>query len=205
MKKYIVLIIIPLFLFACKKKSTVHITARNAVTGKPYAGLAYNIERSVSGSFENHYKTVASGVLDENGEAVITKRFSKNWSHDLSLEHPENTCYSKKDDYYFSGGENVEANFEFAECAHLKININNVNCQDTNDLMQFRSRYPYNDWEGWSTERYGCYNYSLPYYMSVTEGYRIYQVKVTRNNITVSHYDTVHLEAGEYKTYDLNY
>ena len=205
MRKYVILLFAILLLISCKKKSTVHITAKNAVTGNPYPGLHYDIVRSKTGMFESHYKIVASGALDENGEAFITKRFSKNWSHQIRLKSPDNNCYHGNKNYGFSGGENIEADFKFAECAYLKLNINNVNCQDSNDLMQFRSRYPYSNWEGWSTERYGCYYFSLSYYMSVTAGYRIYEVKVTRNNTTVLHYDTVYLEAGEYTIYDLDY
>src|SRR5699024_9583799 len=50
---------------------------------------------------------------------------------------PKNTCYSKKDDYYFSGGENVEANFEYAECGYLKLSVHNVNCQGSGDTITF--------------------------------------------------------------------
>lgn len=135
MRKYFVLIIIPFLFLACKKKSTIHITAKNAVTGKPYPGLEYAIVRSRTGVFENHYKTEASGTLNENGEAYITKFFSKNWSHEIQLETPSNVCYGGSSDIYFSGGENVESNFEFAECGYLKIESHNVNCQGASDTF----------------------------------------------------------------------
>ncbi len=197
MKKYIVLIIIPLFLFACKKKSTVHITAKNAVTGKPYAGLTYNIERSVSGSFENHYKTVASGTLDENGEAVITKRFSKNWSHEVSIGSPDNTCYSNKNSFYFSGGENINCDFEFAECAYMQQNIQNVNCDGPNDIFVIRDRYTYTEWTKWSIDLEGCFSNVGGGYSEVPAGTRYFEWKVTRPSGVTTGVDTVVLSPGQ--------
>ncbi len=206
MKRILVFILLSLLIVACKKKSTVHITARNAVTGEPYAGLSYNIERSVSGSFENHYKTVASGVLDENGEAVITKRFSKNWSHEVSIGSPDNTCYSNNNSFYFSGGENIDCDFKFAECAYMKLKIENVNCQGANDkiiLYQGNQVGSFNYSQPW--EHDGCALWESNGYSDIPMGEQYYKWEVTRNNVTTTYYDTLYLNAGEYKTYDINY
>lgn len=200
------LILIPLFLFSCKKKSTVHITARNAVTGEPYAGLTYNIERSVSGSFKNHYKTVASGTLDENGEAYITKRFSKNWSHEVSIGSPDNTCYSNNNSFYFSGGENINCDFKFAECAYLKLRIQNVNCQGITDSMRFRSKYLYDHkWQGWSTYRTSCYDFLSPEYFEVSQGTRMYEWEVNRNGNKTTYSDSITLNKGGSATFLMEY
>lgn len=204
MKKIFLFLFVTLAFIACKKKSTIHITAKNAVTGKPYPGLKYSVLRSKTGIFESHYKVVAEGTLDENGEAYITKRFSKNWSHDLSLEPPKNTCYSKKDDYYFSGGENVEANFEYAECGYMKRNITDTNCQG-NDYMVLYSDNQVHSLGNTPWEFYNCDGFTASHYSTIPEGYYYYKWVVTRNNVTNTYYDTIYLGAGEYKTYTINY
>lgn len=159
MRKYFVLIAIPLLLLACKKEQTIHITATNAVTGAPYPGLHYTVTRQITGMFEEKSKTVASGTLNENGEVYITKRLNKNASYHIGIEDPGNICYSNQTSFTFADGDNFEANFEFAECAYLKLNVHNINCQGAGDSMRFRSKYSYTDWEGWSSYRLGCYSY----------------------------------------------
>ena len=138
MKKLMILFVIGVFLVSCKKERNFHISAKNAVTGEPYAGLSYEIQRSWSGSFENKYKSVGSGVLDANGEAFFTKRLHDNSSYSISVAPPPNTCYISDSDLHAGGDKNFKAEFEFAECAYLKLNIHNINCIDANDYMEYR-------------------------------------------------------------------
>src|SRR5690554_8130103 len=97
MRKIIFIIFISMFLLSCKKERTFHITAKNAATGKPYSGLEYQVIRSWSGAFENHYKSVGSGFLNENGEVYFTKRLNKNSSYSISIQEPPNTCYRSEE------------------------------------------------------------------------------------------------------------
>jgi hypothetical protein len=137
MKKLILLLIISFLLTSCKKERTFHITAKNAVTGTPYPGLTYEIQRSWSGAFENKYKSVGSGVLDANGEAYFTKRLHENSSYSISVAPPPNTCYMTDSDLHAGGETNFDAAFEFAECAYLTISVNNINCQGLSDNIIF--------------------------------------------------------------------
>lgn len=196
MKKLFLILIIGTLFFSCKKERTFHITAKNAVTGEPYPGLSYNIERSWSGSFENKYKTVGSGVLDENGEVYFTKRLHKNSSYSISVAAPSNTCYMNSSDLHAGGEKNFKAEFEFAECAYLKLKIENVNCQGSEDTMRFRSKYSFTDWEGWAGERMGCYSYETPYPFEVSEGWRIYEWEVNRNGVITTYLDSIYLNKG---------
>jgi len=206
MKKLFLILIIGTLFFSCKKERTFHITAKNAVTGEPYPGLSYNIERSWSGSFENKYKTVGSGVLDENGEVYFTKRLHKNSSYSISVAAPSNTCYMNSSDLHAGGEKNFKAEFEFAECAYLKLNIHNINCQSPTDSMRFRSKYDYeNQWQGWTTYRKGCYDFDSPDYFKVSQGTRMYEWEVIRNGNKTTHSGSVLLNKGAYETFEINY
>ena len=196
MRKLFLILIIGVLFISCKKERTFHITAKNAATGAPYPGLYYEVVCEWKGPFENKYKTVGSGQLDANGEVYFTKRLDKNSSYSITVEEPDNTCYNK-DVYLYPGGEtNFEAAFEFAECAYLKLNINNVNCQGAEDTMRFRTRYSYSDWEGWSGARIGCYSYQTPYPFEVPSGWRIYEWEVNRNGVISTYVDSIYLNEG---------
>ncbi len=157
--KYLPIILL-LLLLSCKKERTFHITARNAVTGAPYPGLIYEVMRSWSGPFENKYKSVGSGTLDENGETYFTKRLDKNSSYSISVAPPENTCYTNSSTLSPQGQKNFDADFEFTECAYLTISVNNINCQGPSDKIIFdmQPKYIENYDLISSTEKTGCYS-----------------------------------------------
>jgi len=194
--KYLFIISLLLFV-SCKKERTFHITAKNAATGEPYPGLSFEIQRSWSGAFENHYKSVGSGFLNENGEVYFTKRLHKNSSYSISVAPPPNTCYISDTDLHPGGETNFKAEFEFAECAYMKLRIHNVNCEGNTDTMRFRSKYSYDTkWQGWATNRIGCYNFDSPYPFEVAEGWRIYEWQVKRSGIISTYIDSIYLDKG---------
>src|SRR5690554_5101599 len=204
--KYL-LIISLLLLVSCKKERTFPITAKNAVTGEPYPGLSYNIERSWSGSFENKYKTVGSGELDENGEVYFSKRLPKNSSYSISVGSPENTCYFNSGSLSPGGEKNFKAEFEFAECAYLKFRYQNINYQGPNDHMKVKR---YTNLDGYSgflidAEYDGCNDYTMPNFTEVPMGQWIFEWEVTKNNVTTNFSDTIFLNANEQKYYEFNY
>jgi len=208
MKKIIFILLISLFFFSCKKKQTIHITAKNAATGEPYPGLTYyvvtykNVLKPYGGTKS---KTVATGTLDENGEAYVTERLSKNNGHGVRVVEPENSCYNKNIQLYFSDETNFKAEFEFAECAYLKQNITNINCIDVNDYMVLYSDNQIHSLGNIPWEFYGCDGYIQSHYSSVPEGEYFYKWEVTRNNITNVFYDTIYLSKGEYRIHEINY
>src|SRR5690554_3523037 len=93
MKKIILLFIIGMVFFSCKKKQTIHITAKNAATGEPYSGLTYyvvthkNVLKPYGGKKP---KKVVTGKLEKNGEAIFKKRLSKNNENVVRVEELKN-------------------------------------------------------------------------------------------------------------------
>lgn len=205
MKKSLLLFLVILLCFSCKKERTIHITAKNVVTGAPYAGLRYTVVKEHTAMFEEKYKTVASGTLNENGEAYITKRLNKNDAYTIRVEEPPNCCYNKNISLHFGGEEHFEAPFEFAECAYLKLSIHNVNCQGGDKMVLYQGNQvgSFNFSEPW--EHDGCALWESNGYSNIPMGEQYYKWEVTRNNITNTYYDTIYLSAGEYKTYEINY
>lgn len=202
--------IIGVLLISCKKKQSIHITAKNVVTGEPYGGLHYTVTRVKTGMFESHYKTVASGTLNQEGEAYVTKRLTKEASYDVGIEDPGNICYVNQASFTFADGDDFEANFEFAECGYLKLSINNTSCvNDSDKISVYRKLLSIPNHETWSaTHPYiqqGCEQTISPSYFSVIMGKYHFWWKVTKNNVTNTYNDTIYIQAGEYKTYTINY
>ena len=191
---------------SCGKKRSIHITATNGATGEPYAGLQYFVVSSTTTG--EKYKTEKSGFLNENGEATEIVREKQYRTYAVRVVEPENSCYNKEITMYFGGANDKNGHFDFvfAECAYLKLNINNINCQGGGDIMKFRSKYSYTDWEGWSTDRLGCYSVISPYPFEVPAGWRVYEWRVNRNGVITDHLDSIYLNPGiDNGTFDMEY
>jgi len=194
-----------LFLFSCKKERTIHITAKNAVTGAPYAGLAYYVVQEKTGGYGGEkFKTVASGTLDANGEAYFTKKLTKDYSYAVRVEQPANTCYNKQITYYFGDEGVFEAPFEFAECATLQRKVKNVSCINSDDKIEI---YIDNSVHSLSNAPWvlnGCADYiTVPTQVPVGN-YTLHWI-VTKNGVSNDYYDSFDLSANEYKLYEINY
>jgi len=205
--RILIIILLGILMVSCGKKRSIHITALNAATGQPYAGLEYTVGSSVTGNNGEKSRKEATGFLDENGEAGVTIRVKSNRTYYVHVKEPSNTCYNKMITMYFDSpsDEDGHFNFEFAPCAYLKLNINNVNCQGITDIMNFKSRYSYSDWEGASTDRLGCYSFNSPDFVQVPAGWRIYQWTVNRNGVITTDIDSIFLNVGGNGTFNLNY
>ena len=199
------LFLIGILLLSCKKERTIHITAKNAVTGQPYPGLTYYVVQEITAGDGEKTKTVATGTLDANGEAHLTKKLPKAYSYAIRVEQPANTCYNKQITFYFGTEETFNCNFEFAECAYLKQNITNINCQGSGDYMILYTKNQVNSLGVTGWEFLGCNGYTGDHFSSVPIGNYYFEWNVTRNSITNTYYDTIYLSPGEYKTYDINY
>ncbi len=79
MRLMVILFLGLLALSSCGKKRTIVITAKNAVTGQPYAGLQYYFVSSRTGGDGEKYKTEKSGVLNANGEATENHSTEKSY------------------------------------------------------------------------------------------------------------------------------
>jgi hypothetical protein len=197
-----------LLLSSCGKERTIVITATNAVTGERYPGLEYSVVSSRVGAVNGEgTKTVASGVLNANGEAVVELHEKRNRRYAVRVVEPANTCYNKQINMFFDSpfDENGHFNFEFAECAFLMQNITNVNCQGSNDYMILSTANQVNSLGATGWEFFGCNGYVGDHFSSVPIGNYFFKWEVTRNSTTTTFYDTITLSPGEYRTYDINY
>jgi len=203
--KYLFIISLLLFV-SCKKERTFHITAKNAATGEPYPGLSFEIQRSWSGAFENHYKSVGSGFLDENGEVYFTKRLHKNSSYSISVAPPPNTCYISDTNLHPGDETNFKAEFEFAECAYRTLRINNINCLGANDLFDLNMEllYDRNYTAFGFSEKPGCYSNEFSN-EKVPSGKWFVEWWVTRSGITDYFTDTIELVENGLFLYEINY
>jgi len=192
-----------LFLFSCGKKRSIVITAKNPVTGQPYAGLSYYVVSSRG----NGSRTEASGVLNENGEAAVTLRI-KDRSYNVRVVAPENTCYNKNItlSYNYPYDNNHVFSFEFAECAYLTLAVNNVDCQGSADriLFDLQPTYIENYTNIIPVEKFGCYNNTfiesqIPY------GPWSATWEVTKNGITTFHDSLFFIGQNEHYTFTINY
>jgi hypothetical protein len=194
-------------LASCSKERSLHISAKNADTGAPYPGLTYYVVEEKTGNQGEEFTTVATGQLDSNGEKMVAVKIKKNRSYTIRVAEPPNWCYNKKVSYSYAIQDDSSPHFvfEFAECAYLKLNINNVNCQGTTDTMNFRSRYSYSNWEGWSTDRTGCYIFNAADFIQVPQGWRIYNWMVKRGGVQTEFTDSVYLSSGAQVVFNMNY
>lgn len=204
MKPIFYLFFIALLLPSCGKKATIHITAKNAVTGTPYSGLTYYLVRSTSGGSGEKTKTIATGTLNENGEIVLTESLSRSSTYAVRVEPPGNTCYNKQITFYLGTEDKFECPFEFAECAYLKLQVHNVNCIDSNDEIKFRRLWLSTNESNNFVIQTGCFQFDGNYF-SLPMGQYKYEWIVTKNGITTVHDSIFTLSANQYFDFAINY
>ena len=203
-----------LILFAvvsCGKKQEIRISAINPANGEPWPGLHYSITQQKTGAFSEKEKVIAEGFLDANGKAVEEVRM-KNASYEVNIENPGNICYLNNASYTFSKNDgNYDLVFEMASCAYLKLKFENINCEGPGDnfKLYYLGRLVGGQGSGivgaLAKEGNGCYFYESSEYSDIPMGEIYYKWEVTRSGGTNIFYDTITLNAGEYKTYEINY
>jgi hypothetical protein len=199
-------ILLIFLLISCGKERHIHITAKNALTGQPYAGLEYRVASSRTAADGEKYRTEASGVLDGNGEAVVKIKQKKGRTYSIRVVEPENTCYNKEITQYFDSPYDVNGTFtfEFAPCAYLKLHVHNVNCIDSTDEIRFRRLWI----SGGETNDFliqnGCFQYDGEYF-SLPAGYYKYEWQVTKNGITNNFESSFQLTENQYYDFQLDY
>ncbi len=205
----IVMIACMLFLvISCGKHNTIKVTAKNAATGEGFADLGFRIYRirpytTPTGQIQD---LVYEGNFNNNGEAVVDLRIRKNRTYKITTISPGPMCYINNTSYTFgSNHSNFKFDFLFAPCAYLKLKIENVNCEggDLMVLYQGNQIGSFNFNQPW--EHNGCAYWESNGYSDIPMGEQYYRWEVTRNGVTQEFHDTIYLEAGEYKFYEINY
>ncbi|AEA43891.1 hypothetical protein [Fluviicola taffensis] len=207
MKKLFTFILFLFLLVSCGKKRTIVITATNGATGERYAGLQYFVVSSTTSGNGEKYKTEKSGFLNENGEASEIIREKQYRTYAVRVVEPENSCYNKEITMYFDGANDKNGHFDFvfAECAYLKQNIVNVNCERSTDIFNIRDRFTYSEWSGWSYDIMGCFSNTGGDYSKVPAGKRYFQWRAIRQSGVIEGLDSIELAPGEYGTISIHY
>ncbi len=205
--KHLFFLLIRLSLFACTKHREIKIIGRNAVTGEGYEGLQYEVVSSRTGNDGEVYRSEALGNLNANGEAFVSIKQKNSRTYSIRLFGPSNSCYSNNVIQYFDSPYDVNGTFtfEFAECAYLNLHINNINCEGPGDILNFRSKQSYTEWQSWTSDRMGCISLNSLDYFEVPAGWRIYEWKVNRNGIITNFKDSIFLSPGGYGIFNMNY
>ena len=207
MKPFLFLLVACL-LSSCGKKRTIVITATNAATGEPYAGLEYRVASSRTAANGEKYRTEASGTLNANGEAIVTIKQKTGRTYSVRVVVPTNTCFNKQITQYFDSPFDQDGTFtfEFAECAYLTLSVNNINCQGPNDRILFDLQpvyiSDYNDII--PTEKFGCYSNTF-IESQVPYGQWEATWEVTRNGITTYHDSIFYIDKNEHYNFVINY
>jgi hypothetical protein len=202
----ILLSILLLFTIACNKKRTLHIKAINAVTGEPYAGLAYGISATTTGIGGEKKVYDHKGTLDANGEAFVTLRVRGNRTYNVGCTKPPNTCYVKDINFSF-GKEDKTKNdfqFEYAECATMQRKVKNVNCFDANDKIEITIQNTVNSLLPNPWVLNGCSEYETVPTLVPIGTYNLKWV-VTKNGVSTTYNDSFVLNENDFKYHTINY
>ena len=107
---------------------------------------------------------------------------------------------------YFGGGndKNGHFDFEFAECAYLKLHVHNTNCIDSNDNIKFRRLWLSGDESNEFIEQTGCFQYDGEYFSLPAGNYK-YEWIVTKNGVANSYDSLFQLSENQSFDFYLNY
>lgn len=205
------LILMPLV--ACKKEHTVKIIAKNAVTGEPYAGLAYAVKGTRTGNNGEKLVFVHEGFLDANGRATTTFKVNENLALNVGVTTPPNVCYKSSESKEGQSGAwnpkedpNPTYQFEFAECGFLQLKVKNISCFNSNDVITFNTQ-PLN-LDGYNNinpqTKTGCYDNEF-IDSQVPYGPWIATWQVTKNGITTNHDSTFYINENQHYYFLLEY
>jgi len=145
--KLIVVVLIITSITSCKKKSSVVIQAQNLTNlsdGSHYASAHYMvIERRSGLSIDDiKSKTLVDDYLDVNGRASFEIKMKNNRTYVLGIAKPENICYTEITiEYFLDHNKNNNITFKYAPCGFYRPLYKNINCEGTDDKMQYKFYY----------------------------------------------------------------
>ena len=183
------------------KNVTVKGRVMNPVTGEGISGAEVKLYKLV-GFYDAKHKAIQSATTDASGYFELNKY---TWSSPSARCEPKDDLYKlgwTKDggqtfidnfELTVKKGKTINADFYAVPYGNLILNIQNVNCGGSGDIMYFRSKWlGYKDFEGsYSTPRTGCYSYTSPSAFQIPMGTYVYEMKVIRSGLTSYVYDTI--------------
>ena len=201
MKAIILLTAISLFVFSCKKKHTLKVSAINKITGAPASNAnVYIIEEtnkvgSMGGGTVTH--EFYNGYTNNDGLLTITKKFDNRYNYKIWLQTFDQTGSKLLYSHYFHGDSKdpvwkTGVNFEVIPMGYLKLSIHNVNCQGAGDTMRLeRVNLSVPEYDGFSPISFtGCFNYDSADSAKVPSGKWQFKWIVNRSGMSTIH-DTV--------------
>ena len=207
--KYLTYILLMLFLLSCSKEGMIKVKTINKVTGTPMPKVTIYVVEQFSNNDPN--ETVFIGETNNNGDLVIDIKFKRNGKYTITQAQVENSCWHSDKSLSLEKTKNQNVIFEFAPCAQLKLKIENVNCEGAGD--NFKLYYEGRQVGGQGDnivgaqmrDEDGCYSFESTSFSNVPMGERYYRWEVTRNGVTEEFHDTIYLEEGEQKVYEILY
>src|SRR5690554_1603352 len=203
--KYLIFIIVLFSFMSCKKKTMIKVHVENVATGAPYINqLIYIREDSQWADKPN--STVYEGYTDNNGMLFIEFKYRKDAKYSIFINLPDNYCYIHSLSYPINQEKTNDIHFRLDACAQLKLKIDNVNCQGAGDeMVLFQGNQVGNFDFNQPWEHDGCAFWVSNGYSNVPMGEQYYRWEVTRSGNTETFYDTIYLQEGEQKLYEINY
>ena len=214
MKQILLFLFAILLITSCAKKRTAVVKGRvlNPVTGEGISNAKITMYHSKLTSYDNDIKVDAQTFSASNGSFEISSKGFKAY---------ELACVLEGDYYYLRWlvngeykssfqpleGKTQDVDFHAVPYGQIILDIENINCLSSNDSMQFRRKYQFDNTfpENWSTFRLGCYTYISPEPFNLPMGYHVYETKVLRNGLTTFYYDTVYLYNNGVATAEIRY
>ena len=206
--KYLTYILLMLFLLSCSKEGMIKVKTINKVTGTPMPKVTIYVVEQFSNNDPN--ETVFIGETNNNGDLVIDIKFKRNGKYTITQAQVENSCWHSDKSLSLEKTKNQNVIFEFAPCAQLKLKIENVNCEGPGDdfklfhegsdagFLELDPNTP-------NLEGGGCFSYEGSSFSNVPMGRRFYRWEVTRSGVTETYYDTIYLQEGEQRVYEILY
>ena len=186
----------------------------NPVTGEGIEGAEVKLYKIVGG-YDSKYRAIQSATTDASGNFELDKYtwskpiarceidelYKLGWTKDGGQTFVDNFELEVKK------GKVTNADFYAVPYGNLILDIQNVNCGGSGDVMYFRKKWlGYTDFEGSdSTARTGCYSYTSPSAFQIPMGTYVYETKVIRSGITTYVYDTIVVPETGIATIDIDY
>ncbi len=215
MKAIILLTAISLFVFSCKKKHTLKVSAINKITGAPASNAnVYIIEEtnkvgSMGGGTVTH--EFYNGYTNNDGLLTITKKFDNRYNYKIWLQTFDQTGSKLLYSHYFHGDSKdpvwkTGVNFEVIPMGYLKLSIHNVNCQGAGDVLELDIEPTYDKNNGivGKFTKYGCYDNDF-IEGKVSGGVWEAVWKVTKNGNITYHDSLFHISENEHYHLIINY
>jgi hypothetical protein len=196
----VILLLMLLLFFGCKKPSEEYTTARweivNPVTNEPYVGIPVRLiladNRGSSPEYDIIWQgeTNSQGIAEYNFKAYMNTSFSYLEEANLAPLGTQGFDYSIVRRPSVGGMDKNEVNelrYEIVPYGEYVTHIKNINCQGSGDKMRHRRRYKVtgfsNDFDEWTPYNEGCFDEVFGVNLRRSDSV-FFEIEVIRNNST---------------------